>query len=125
MLFPRRSFITSFMKWMTVEGFVVNELFVEQFVLGMKNFRPRPHIRVVPTTFTDDELRQIKVDTLLFIGEEEVIYNPRVAVKRAEQLIQNIDAALVPSASHGLPMEQAELVNERILSFLNQEQEVV
>lgn len=125
MLFPRRSFITGFMKWMTFEGFVVNELFVEQFVLGMKNFRPRPHIRVLPTAFTDDELRQIKANTLLLIGEEEVIYSPEVAVNRAKQLIQNIEAEVIPNASHGLPMEQAELVNECILGFLNQEQEVV
>ena len=125
MLFPRRSSITGFMKWMTVEGFVVNELFVDQFVLGMKNFRPRPHIRVLPTVFTDDELRRNKAPTLLLIGGNEVIYNPEVAVKRAKQLVQNIEAEVVPNASHGLPMEQAELVNERILSFLNQEQEVV
>ena len=121
MLFPRRSFITSFMKWMTVKGFVVNELFVEQFVLGVKNFRSRPQIRVLPTVFTDDELRQIKAHTLLLIGGKEVIYDPEVAVNRAKQLIQSIEAEVVPNASHGLPMEQPEFVNERILEFLNQE----
>jgi pimeloyl-ACP methyl ester carboxylesterase len=125
MLFPRRSFITGFMKWMTVEGFVVNELFVEQFVLGMKNFRPRPQIRVLPTVFTDDELRQIRAQTLLLIGGKEVIYDSETAVERAKRLIQNIEAEVMPNASHGLPMEQAKLVNERILGFLNQEQEVV
>ena len=125
MLFPCRSFITSFMKWMTVEGFVVNELFVEQFVLGMRTFRFRPHIRVLSTTFTDDELRQIKSDTLLLIGGKEVIYDPRAAVNHAKQLIQNIQAEVIPNASHGLPMERPELVNERILSFINQEQKVV
>jgi pimeloyl-ACP methyl ester carboxylesterase len=125
MLFPRRSFITSFMKWMTIEGFVVNELFVEQFVLGMKNFRPNPHIRVLPSTFTDDELQQIKADTLLLIGEAEVIYNPAIAVNWAKQLVENIEAEVVPNASHGLPIEQPELVNERILGFLNQEQNIV
>ena len=124
MLFPRRSFITSFMTWMTVEGFVVNELFVEQFVLGVKYFRRRPQIRVLPTVFADDELRQIKAHTLLLIGEEEVIYNPVAAVNRATQLIQNIEAEVIPNASHGLPMEQPELVNERILGFLDQEQQV-
>jgi pimeloyl-ACP methyl ester carboxylesterase len=125
MLFPRRSFITGFMKWMTVEGFAVNELFVEQFVLGMKNFRHRYQIRVLPTVFTDDELRQIKADTLLLIGKDEVIYDPEMAVQRAKQLVQNIEAEVVPNASHGLPMEQAQLVNERILGFLYREQEVV
>ena len=125
MLFPRRSFITSFMKWMTVEGSVVNELFVEQFVLGMKNFRLRPYIRVLPATFTDEELREIESDTLLLIGGKEVIYDPEEAVKRAKQHIHSIEAEVVPNASHGLPMERPELVNECISSFLNQKQKVV
>ena len=123
MLFQHRSFITGFMKWMTVEGYIVNKLFVEQFVLGMKNFHPRFQIRVLPTAFSDKELRQIKIHTLLLIGAEEVIYNPNTAVNRAKQLMQNIKADVIPNASHGLPMERPEFVNERILGFLNQAQE--
>jgi pimeloyl-ACP methyl ester carboxylesterase len=56
-LFPIRPLITGFMRWMTVEGFVVNELFVEQFVMGMKHFRSQ--IRIFPTVFSDDELRRL------------------------------------------------------------------
>lgn len=121
-LFPIRPLITSFMRWMTVEGFVANKLFVEQFVMGMKHFRSQ--IRVFPTVFTDDELQQIKAHTLLLIGAQEVIYNPELAAKRAKRLIPNIEAKLVPDASHGLPMEQPGLVNEHILDFLNQGKEV-
>ena len=121
MLFPRRSFITGFMKWMTVEGFVVNELFVEQFVLGMQAFRPSCQIRALPTVFTDHELRQIKAHTLLLLGEKEVIYDPKAAMKWANQAMPRIQSEMVSNASHGLPMEQAELVNERILGFLTQE----
>jgi pimeloyl-ACP methyl ester carboxylesterase len=122
-LFPRRSWITRFMQWMTVEGFIVNELFVEQFVLGMKHFRSQ--ITVLPTVFTDDELRRIQVPTLLLIGEEEVIYDPQAAVNRARRLMPHLEAEMIPNASHGLPMEQAEFVDERVLDFLNQEREVV
>lgn len=123
-LFQRRPFITGFMKWMTVDGFVVNDLFVEQFVLGMKAFNLRYQIRVLPTMFTDGELQQIKAHTLLLIGEEEVIYNPEAAVKRSKQLIRNIETEILSNASHGLPMEQSEIVNKRILNFLNQGQPV-
>jgi pimeloyl-ACP methyl ester carboxylesterase len=119
MLFPTRSLLTSFMRWMTVDGFVVNELFVEQFVLGMKHVRSQ--IKIWPTVFTDDELQQIKARTLLLIGDQEVIYKPTSALIRAKRLIPNIEAEIVPNAGHGLPMEQPVLVNERILGFLNQE----
>ena len=115
-LWPRRSLITSFMNWMAAEEFVVNELFVEQLVMGMKYFRPQ--ISVFPTKFSDEELGQIKVPTLLLIGAQEVIYNPKQAVDRAKQLIANIEAEVVPKASHGLPMEQPSLVNACILDFL-------
>jgi pimeloyl-ACP methyl ester carboxylesterase len=123
-LFQRRSFITGFMKWMTVEGFIVNGLFIEQFVLGMKAFNLRYQIRALPTVFTDGELQKIKAHTLLLIGGEEVIYNPEAAVKRLKQLIRNIETEILPNASHGLPMEQAEIVNKCILLFLNQDQAV-
>jgi len=124
LLFPRRSVITGFMKWMTVEGFVVNELFVEQFVLGMQAFRPRCQIRALPTVFTDDELRQIKAHTLLLIGEKEVIYDPKAGMKWANRVMPKIQAEMVSNSSHGLPMEQGDLVNERVLGFLNQERDV-
>ena len=117
-LFPIRPLIISFMRWMSVEGFVANELFVEQFVMGMKHFRSA--IKIFPTVFTDDELRQIKTHTLLLIGDQEVIYNPELAVNRAKRLIPNVEAEIIPDASHALSMEQPALVDERILRFLNQ-----
>ena len=121
LLFPIRPLITSFMRWMTVDGFVVNEAFVEQFVLGMKYFHLQ--IRLFPTVFTDCELRRITAPTLLLVGGEEVIYNPEAAVTRARQLLPNIEAEIVPNCGHGLTMEQPALVNERVLRFLGQEAE--
>jgi pimeloyl-ACP methyl ester carboxylesterase len=68
--------------------------------------------------YTDEELRRIAVPTLLLIGEREVIYDPRTAIDRARRWIANLEAALVPGANHGLPMEQAERVNKQIVGFL-------
>jgi Predicted hydrolases or acyltransferases (alpha/beta hydrolase superfamily) len=39
-------------------------------------------------------------------------------MKRAERLIPDIKAEIIPEASHGLNMEQAELVNQKIVEFL-------
>jgi len=119
LLFPVRPLITSFMRWMTAEGFVVKEPFVEQFVLGAKNFKSQ--IRVPPSVFTDAELRKITAPTLLLLGAQEVIYDPRAAAKRARGLVPNIKVEIIPNSSHGLPMEQPRLVNERVLTFLSSE----
>jgi pimeloyl-ACP methyl ester carboxylesterase len=105
------------MDWMTVEGFSVNELFVEQFVLGMQAFRMQ--IRAWPTAYADDELRRIEEPTLLLVGEQEVICDPYAAVHRGRKLIPEIEAEVVPDAGHGLPMERPALVDERVLDFLH------
>ena len=116
LLFPVRPLITSFMRWMTAEGFVAKEPFVEQFLLGAKHFRSQ--IRILPSVFSDAELRQITTPTLLLLGAQEVLYDPRAASNRARRLIPNIKVEIIPNSSHGLPMEQPRLVNEHVLSFL-------
>jgi pimeloyl-ACP methyl ester carboxylesterase len=57
----------------------------------------------------------------LLIGDQEAIYDPESAVRRARELIPDIEAEIVPNSSHGLPMEQPGLINERVLRFLSKE----
>jgi pimeloyl-ACP methyl ester carboxylesterase len=120
LLYPRPSLVARFMRWMTVDGFVVHELFLRQFVLGMRHLPPR--LGAFPTVFSDDELQHITAHTLLLVGKNEVLYNPVAAVDRAGRLVPHIQAELIPNAGHGLPMEQPTLVDERILRFLDREQ---
>ena len=71
-----------------------------------------------PPVNTDDQLRQIRASTLLLLGEREVIYNPKTALKRAKNLIPRIEADIIPGAGHALNLDQPEAVNQRILAFL-------
>ena len=84
--------------------------------LGTKYFRKQTI--VPPTTFKDEELRRVTTPTLLLIGEQEALYDPVAAVARAKQLIPNIQAELIPHASHDLPVTQAETVDHKVLAFL-------
>ena len=50
---------------------------LELMYLGLKHFRMPPETsRVMPTVFSDDELRAMRVPTLLLIGDHEVICDP-------------------------------------------------
>jgi pimeloyl-ACP methyl ester carboxylesterase len=115
-LIPLRSLIIGLMRWMAVEGYTVNPLLVEQFVLGMRHIPLR--LWVWPTVFSDDELQQVRSPTMLLVGEHEVLYPPARAVARARRLMPDVEALLVPHAGHGLPLEQPGWVNERVLRFL-------
>jgi pimeloyl-ACP methyl ester carboxylesterase len=72
-----------------------------------------------PTVYTDAELKQIGLPALLLIGAGEKIYNPKKAIERAERLIPNLTAEIIPSVGHTLNMEQPEIINSCILEFLS------
>ena len=115
-LLPTRPLIYSMVRWMTTMPSVEGEAVVEQFVLGLKHFKPQPS--GFPTVFSDAELRQVRVPTLLLIGDHEVIYKPALVMERARQLIPHVEAELIAGGGHAFPLDQAECTNLRILEFL-------
>src|SRR5512133_3394874 len=91
-------------------------------VLGSVHFRSEyasPQNFVYPNIiYTDQELKTVSQPTLLLIGQEEALYNPLAAAKRARQLIPTIQAEIVPNAGHDMPVSRAEIVDEKVLAFL-------
>ena len=57
---------------------------------------------------------------LLLIGENEVIYDAAKALARARALIPNLEGELVPGANHNMCVSHCQLVDARVLDFLNQ-----
>ena len=76
-----------------------------------------------PYPLPDEDLRKIKTPTLLLMGDHEILYlgGPDQAIKRAEELVENIQTVLIPNASHMVLFEQTELVNSHILNFLSKD----
>jgi len=64
------------------------------------------------------ELRKFAVPGLLFVGEHEAIYNPHVAVEKAQQAIPNIQAEIVQATGHAAIWDRPEYVNPKMLAFL-------
>ncbi len=103
------------MHWL---GFADDEF--ELMYLGLRHFRvPKETLRVMPTVFSDDALRVMRVPTLLLIGENEVIYDPAAALARARRLIPDVTGELVPQCSHDMCVSQARIVDTRVLEFLS------
>jgi len=115
MVHPTRAGLVRYFRWMT-GGYRVNEKWGEQMVLGILNTRPQPPIRAV--AFSDQELSRVRAPTLLLIGERSVIYDPQRVYLRATRLIPDVQAEIIPDASHALNAQNAEIVNARMLEFL-------
>jgi len=122
--FPTRPAVRSFKIWEThpenlrcPDNLAFFNAKTELLYLGFKHFRCQGEAN--PDTFSDDELRSLQVPTLLLIGQQEVIYDPAASIERACRLIPQIEASLVPNASHDLSSFQARVVDERILRFFS------
>jgi pimeloyl-ACP methyl ester carboxylesterase len=101
---------------------VLNPL-IQMSVLRMKTQKP-PYLkmwRMGPYALPEEDLKRLKVPTLLLIGDHEFIYEagPDQTLKRAEELVENIQTALVPNSSHMLVYEQPELASSHMLNFLS------
>lgn len=75
-----------------------------------------------PTVYTDEELKQIKPPALLLIGAGEKIYNPKKTIDRAQRLMPDVTAEIIPDVCHTMNLEQPEIINARILKFLESDQ---
>jgi pimeloyl-ACP methyl ester carboxylesterase len=118
MMLPLRFLGDSFMQWLfaTPHAVKVFKELTEQIACGLKSFRPMPP--VIPSVFSDDELRQVAVPALLLIGDKEVIYDPHAALERAARLIPHVETTLIPGAGHALIGDQPAQVDARMLKFL-------
>ena len=78
-----------------------------------------PIMKIGPYQLPDEDLKKLKTPTLLLLGDHEILYEADQAIKRAEELVGNIQTAIIPNAGHMVNWEQTELVNSHILDFLS------
>lgn len=78
-------------------------------------FQERP---VIPDVFSDHDLQSIEAHTLVIYGDKEIIFDPVLALGRAESMIKNVETELIPDAGHLLNIEQPEYIDRRLLRFL-------
>ena len=80
---------------------------------------------VLPGVFDDDELRPIGPRALVLLGEKEIIYDPVDALDRAWRVLPGATLELVPDAGHLLNLERADLVDDRLVRFLDSDDQTV
>lgn len=71
-----------------------------------------------PPRLPDRTLRRLTAPSLVLVGEQEVVFDPRRVLARARRLIPDVSAETLPGAGHDMTFDNPEGVNERILGFL-------
>jgi len=106
----------SMLKAIAAKDTVLEEPFIHLMEMVNRYCSPAT---MYPTVYTDQELKQIDHPALLLIGSEEKIYNPQSAIERAQRWMPDLSAEVVPDAGHLLILDRPNIINKRILKFLN------
>jgi len=124
-LIPHKHFVKSMMYWALADaaaGTEAHRRLAEEAAdsawLGIRCFKPKQ--MVAPRILTDEELGGLTPPTLFLVGENEVIYSGTGAdaVQRLNTVAPQIITEILPDCGHDLTLVQADLVNRRVLEFL-------
>jgi pimeloyl-ACP methyl ester carboxylesterase len=119
MIYPTRNGLIKYFRWLT-RGKATNSEWGELMVQGILNCKPQPPVRATP--FSDSQLSGCLAPTLLLVGEKSLIYDPEKAVQRAARFMPHVSTEILADASHGLNYEQPDLVNSKLIAFLEKQE---
>lgn len=67
--------------------------------------------------FSNRELNALKMPVLVLIGDDDV-FNTERTIHLAEKHIPNVKGEIIPDSGHFITIDQAEIVNRKVLGFL-------
>ena len=115
-ILPNHDNMRELLKYLSAPGATIDEADVELFQLLIYHriMNPEP-----PLPFWDSELKQIRNDALVLIGDHDTVFEPKAVVERAKRSLPNLaHAEIIPHAGHGLLTDAPDAVNERVQAFL-------
>ena len=120
---PHQYFTKSFMFWLLEDAVNQDETsrnmleeWVDEAYIATRTFKPTSLVN--PHVLSNTELMHLRMPILFLVGENEKIYSAQQAVERLNTVVPNIETAIIPNAGHDLTLVQADVVNGRILDFL-------
>jgi pimeloyl-ACP methyl ester carboxylesterase len=117
-LFPRRARLKKVLKTLTYDVENLEQVYINQFYIASRQAGINKSIfKMIP--FGDDELKSLNMPVLVLDGERDIINNDQ-SLARAKKMIPKVQADIVPRTGHFLSFDQPEIVNKRILNFLDQ-----
>ena len=69
------------------------------------------------TPFSDEKLRSLRMPVLVLIGDQDIINNDK-SLEVARTVFANDQSEKIKDAGHFLSIDQADVVNEKVLGFL-------
>ncbi len=113
-ILPTTLFAKNFLEYISSKGKDFSTEFIQSFVTQVQSYKL--NTTKIPI-ISDDELAQFPIRTLLFLGEEEVLYDAKKVAARVRSVAPHITILTISAAKHMVSIDQPDLVNEKIISF--------
>ncbi|MHB8132697.1 MAG: alpha/beta fold hydrolase [Anaerolineaceae bacterium] len=81
-----------------------------------KCFKPKAIVN--PTSIKDHEILNVQTPIMFLVGENEKTFSPHKAIQRLNKIAPDIKTEIIPQAGHDLNFAQANLINKKVLEFL-------
>ncbi|MBH0016306.1 alpha/beta fold hydrolase [Pseudoalteromonas sp. NGC95] len=114
---PVRDEVQESLKTLSTKVHMINPIYLDQYVAALDD-NPVPGLITEMRPFSDQQLQQITLPTLVMIGDNDIMNN-RDSLERANKMLKKVQTIRIQDAGHFLTVDQAEQVNRAVLDFLS------
>jgi len=116
-LFPNEKKLNRTLKAFSFYPEKIDTLYKQQFYLANK-FAKSNSSMLQMTPFSKQDLKNLNIPVLVLVGDHDVI-NSEDSLEKAKEFLPKSKTEKIENAGHFLTIDQAKLVNKKIIDFLN------
>lgn len=116
---PKRKRLRSVLETMTFDIDKLNQVYINQYFIATEEATMNKCLLQMQP-FSEKQLKSLRIPVLVLIGDNDIINNNK-SIRLAEELIPNVQTGTIKNAGHFLSVDQPEIVNVRVLDFLDQD----
>ena len=115
---PKRRKLRRILGTMTYDVDKISQVYINQYYIATKEASVNKCILQM-TPFSKGQLKSLTLPVLVLIGDNDIINNES-SLEEAKESLPNVQTEIIKNAGHFLSIDQSEIVNRKVLDFLNQ-----
>lgn len=113
---PKRKNLRDVLETVSSDVDNIEQDFINQYYIATQNATiNKSFIEMQP--FNTEDLKRLKMPVLVLVGDKDII-NDENSLEIAKKYLPNVEASKITNSGHFLSIDKADVVNERMLSFL-------
>jgi len=113
---PTRNNVENYIGWGSAKEAPLPDSVISQFVISVMNINSNASFPKII------QKKQLTMPVLILLGENEFAFDTKKALLVAKSSIENLEIEIMKDASHLISVSVPEVVNNKILTFLGQNQ---